>query len=99
MNPVASRGFRLGADAYEKGRPEYSDDAVDYLLRELNVSSSTTALVDLAAGTGKFTKHLVVKTHASATMVVAIEPVAAMRSKFHETLPSTTQIAGLAESI
>ena len=94
MNPVASRGFQLGAESYEKGRPEYAEDAVSYLLGELNVSGSSTA-VDLAAGTGKFTKHLV-KANARVT---AIEPVEGMRSKFREALPATDLVAALAEWI
>jgi SAM-dependent methyltransferase len=95
MNPVASRGFQLGADSYEKGRPDYADDAVNYLFGELGISSSST-VVDLAAGTGKFTRHLVAKTHAR---VAAIEPVEGMRSKFREGLSATDLIGGLAEWI
>ncbi len=94
MNPVASRGFNLGAESYEKGRPDYAEEAVRHIVRVLGISSSST-VVDLAAGTGKFTRHLV-KTEGR---VVAVEPVAGMRCGFLRALPTCDLVGGLAESI
>lgn len=78
----ASEGFGQGAAAYEKGRPDYPALAVSHLLTVLNIKKGTT-LVDLAAGTGKFTRLIV----PSKAEVIAIEPVEGMRREFAEKLP------------
>jgi SAM-dependent methyltransferase len=72
IHPAAATGFARSADAYERGRPGYSDAAVDRLVAAL----PGTQVVDLAAGTGKLTRALV----ARGCHVVAVEPVAEMRA-------------------
>ena len=53
------------------------------------------SLLDLAAGTGKFTRLLI----PSGAEVVAVEPVAAMRTQLHASLPAVTVLDGTAEAI
>lgn len=93
----AAEGYAaVGAD-YEKGRPEYAPDPVAYLLQRLGVAhaSDDKVIVDLAAGTGKFTRALL----GAGVMPIAVEPVAHMRETFRETTPGVDVLDGTAESI
>lgn len=72
LHRAAAVGFARSADAYERGRPGYPDDAVDRLVAAL----PGPHVVDLAAGTGKLTRALVARD----LDVVAVEPVAEMRA-------------------
>jgi len=94
IHEAASKGFEIAADAYERGRPDYPQDAVDDLINEIGFSSEKTIL-DLGAGTGKFTR-LIANRGAN---IVAVEPVAGMRQKFSQLLPSISIQAGTAESL
>jgi hypothetical protein len=44
--------FGRAAAEYERGRPEWPDEAVDHPIGELELSADA-AVLDLAAGTGK----------------------------------------------
>jgi trans-aconitate methyltransferase len=94
IHDAAARGFQIGADAYERGRPEYPKEAVLKLIQELHLTSSKT-VVDLGAGTGKFTKLLAAHCEAK---IVAIEPVEGMRKRFSALLPAITVSEGTAEA-
>jgi SAM-dependent methyltransferase len=94
MHPTATAGFGSSADAYERGRPSYPDDAIAYLAAELGLGPATRIL-DLAAGTGKLTRLLV----EGGAEVVAVEPVAAMRAALERALPEVSVLEGTAESI
>jgi len=92
----AEEGYAAVGATYEHGRPEYAPDAVAYLLQRLGVGHATPdqRVVDLAAGTGKFTRALL---NAGVTPV-AVEPVAHMR----ETLARTVTLdicSGSAEDL
>jgi hypothetical protein len=78
----ALSGFAKGA-LYEQHRPSYSDQAVDTLLQALGVQGVANAeLLDLAAGTGKFTDLLAQrKEHYH---VVAVEPHDEMRRELEK---------------
>lgn len=89
----AAVGFGASADAYERGRPAYSLEAVERLAKELLILPGTHVL-DLAAGTGKLTRPLV----AIGAEVVAVEPVAAMRAKLAD-VPGVEILDGTAEAI
>jgi tRNA A58 N-methylase Trm61 len=58
VHPAAARGFDVTADAYERGRPDYPEDAVAFVCDRLGIAPGRTVL-DLAAGTGKLTRALV----------------------------------------
>jgi SAM-dependent methyltransferase len=68
-------GYARSVASYERGRPGYPPAAVDFLAARLRLCSGRT-VVDLAAGTGKLTRLLL----ATGAEVVAVEPVAEMRT-------------------
>lgn len=74
LNPTA-RNYRVAVAAYEAGRPSYPAEIVAALPLQ-----TARCVVDLGAGTGKFTRLLL--PHLSGTArLVAIEPVAEMSAK------------------
>lgn len=99
IHEKAAVGFGRAADAYERGRPEYSDEAVEFIrerLRLFGIAHAATgglAVADLAAGTGKFTKVLASYDPEIVASVTAIEPIAEMRAK----IPSNNRIAMISE--
>lgn len=76
---LARAGFTAGAGAYERGRPSYPAEAVRLLVDGLGIGPGRDVL-DLAAGTGKLTRLLVV----AGARVVAVEPVATMRAHIED---------------
>jgi SAM-dependent methyltransferase len=92
VHEEAARGFQQGADAYERGRPGYPPDAVRWLREELSLGPGRTVL-DVAAGTGKLTRELV----ASGAVVIAVEPVPAMRAVLERVVPEARALAATAE--
>ena len=71
----ASSSFARSAAAYERARPGYAPEAVAFLVERLGLETGRV-VVDLAAGTGKLARQLV----PSGARVVAVEPLAEMRS-------------------
>jgi len=94
IHESAAKGFAAGADAYERGRPEYSPEAIEALIRELRLEPGKRVL-DLAAGTGKLTRQIA----SSGAEIVAIEPIPEMRSKLEAASPDVAAIEGTAEAI
>lgn len=97
---LGADGFRDGR-LYHSARPGYSRAAVDFLIRESAVKQSSV-VVDLAAGTGLFTRALVGRCG----RIEAVEPSASMREAFSMTLPdiaifdgSATRMPQLAGSV
>jgi SAM-dependent methyltransferase len=78
------------ADAYERARPGYPDDAVRWL-----VGGSPCDVVDLGAGTGKLTRSLAALGH----RVVAVEPLEEMLARLRDAVPDVAAVAGSAEEI
>lgn len=85
-----ARSFASVADAYERARPGYPDDAVRWLLgdRPLRV-------VDVGAGTGKLTRQLAAAGHD----VVAVEPLPEMLDQLRGVAPKVRALVGSAEAI
>jgi ubiquinone/menaquinone biosynthesis C-methylase UbiE len=94
VHPVAAAGFGAAADVYERARPTYPADAVEWLVERAGLRSGRT-VVDLGAGTGKLTRLLV----QSGANVIAVEPVAEMRAKLEELLPGFETVDGTAEQL
>lgn len=94
IHDVAARAYANAGDAYERGRPSYPADAVARLVDELALGPSST-VVDVAAGTGKLTRLLV----PCGARVLAVEPVAAMRTALAEAVPGVDVVAGTAEAV
>ena len=65
--------FTGKADVYEKFRPSYPDELIDFLYEKARCD----AVADIGAGTGKFTRCLLKKPW----KVTAVEPNADMREK------------------
>ena len=78
------------ADAYERARPGYPEDAVRWL-----TGDEPCDVVDLGAGTGKLTRSLVALGH----RVTAVEPLPEMREQLHAAVPGATALEGSAERI
>ncbi len=82
--------FGAAAAAYERGRPPYPPEAVDWLLPE-----GASRVLDLGAGTGKLTRQLSDR----GLDVIAVEPSAGMREQLARTVPGVPVHAGSAEEI
>lgn len=94
IHDAAARGFERGAEEYERGRPDFPPAVVETLARECGLRSGAT-VVDLGAGTGKFTAGLL----ATGARVTAVEPVAAMRARFSARFPGAPIVDGTAENL
>ncbi len=82
--------FGSQASAYERGRPSYPPEAIDWLL-----PSTARDVLDLGAGTGKLTTRLVER----GLDVVAVDPIAEMLEVLRSSLPQTPALLGTAEQI
>jgi SAM-dependent methyltransferase len=89
-----ANSFGGAADVYEKARPTYPSEAAGWL-----VPPGATEIVDLGAGTGKFTRSLVDLAANTGAHVTAIEPDPKMLAKLVAALPTVTGLAGTAEHL
>jgi len=87
---VQARSFGAVADVYERGRPPYPEDAIDWL-----VPPHATRVADLGAGTGKLTRQL----RRRGLEVIAVEPSAGMREQLRRAVPGVPVLAGTGEQI
>jgi SAM-dependent methyltransferase len=94
IQKAAQLGYSSQAGTYAKGRPSYPRELVTWLRKTLEIQPGST-VVDLGAGTGKFTQLL----ESMEIDVVAVEPIEAMRAEFSGNLPRITILEGTAESI
>lgn len=88
----ADRALSFGpvAEAYERARPGYPEEAVAWLAGE-----PLRDVVDVGAGTGKLTRQLAAAGH----RVVAIEPLREMRAALERAVPGVRVLAGTAEEL
>ncbi|WP_111508354.1 class I SAM-dependent methyltransferase [Mycobacterium kyogaense] len=85
-----SLSFGAEAAAYERGRPSYPPEAIDWLLPH-----GAHTVLDLGAGTGKLTTRLVER----GLDVVAVDPIPEMLEVLRVSLPDTPALLGTAEEI
>jgi SAM-dependent methyltransferase len=94
VHATAQSGFDTDAARYARGRPDYPAEVSDWLRDSLELEPGKT-VIDLGAGTGKFTRRLL----ATGARVIAVEPVAGMRAKLSADLPEVEVLEGSATSI
>ncbi len=94
VHRAAQRGFTRAAQSYERGRPDYPQPIQYWLSRTLALRPGHIVL-DLGAGTGKFTR-LLPGTGAS---VMAVEPVAGMLKQLSSGLPGVLALAATAQKL
>ena len=94
IHHAAAQGFSSQADTYARGRPDYPVEIAAWLTGTLRLSAGKT-VVDLGAGTGKFTR-LLLPTGAT---VLAVEPVAQMRAQLAGAVPGVQALEGTAEAL
>jgi ubiquinone/menaquinone biosynthesis C-methylase UbiE len=89
-----SRSFDEVAELYERVRPSYPDEAIDWLAGRLGIDGRSSVL-DLGAGTGKLTRAFVRR----AARVVAVEPGPEMLAQLRRAVPEAEAMLGAAEAI
>jgi SAM-dependent methyltransferase len=94
INPVSEAGFGGDMSVYERGRPSYPADAVAWLVDGLGIRPGCD-VVDLGAGTGKFTRLLV----PTGARLSAVEPSEAMREQFARAVPGVSILDGTAMAL
>ena len=93
VHPSALSFERVVAD-YERGRPEFPERAIGFLVDRLSLNPGRT-LLELGAGTGKLTRMLA----PSGARIIAVEPLAAMREALSRNLPDVEVLDAVAEDL
>lgn len=83
-----ARSFHDGGEHYDRVRPGYPPEAVDWLIPD-----GARDAADIGAGTGKLTSRLVEK----GLDVHAVDPSADMLAQLHRILPDVATVLGTAE--
>jgi len=90
MTGDPSLSFGSEAAAYERGRPSYPPEAIDWLL-----PAGAMDVLDLGAGTGKLTVRLAER----GLSVTAVDPIPEMLDVLRSSLPTVPALLGTAEEI
>jgi SAM-dependent methyltransferase len=85
-----ANSFGAVADVYERGRPTYPPEAIDWL-----VPPHATRVADVGAGTGKLTRPL----RERGLDVIAVDPSAGMREQLRRAVPGVPVLAGTGEQL
>ena len=94
VHASAQQGFSTQAATYAQGRPNYPRQLTGWLMDVLGVDGHSR-VIDLGAGTGKFTRLL----STLAPTLIAVEPVQAMGAQLTRLLPDVRLVNGTAEAI
>lgn len=100
VHPGAASGFNADQSIYESARPSYPPAVLELVKREIVPSlgapatASTLSVLDLAAGTGKWTRLLL-----PFGQLVAVEPSPGMRREFQQLDPDVVVLDGTATAI
>lgn len=73
LHPAAQQGFSAAAELYQRVRPSYPQEIVNWLIEDLGITQQSK-VIDLGAGTGKFLDYLKQAT----PHIIAVEPIAEM---------------------
>ena len=82
--------FGQQAGAYDRGRPEYPAEAVEWML-----GTAASEVLDVGAGTGKLTRAVL----ATGRDVVAVDPDATMLAELTAREPGVRTVVGSAEHL
>ena len=105
INMADIREFTTDVSLYEKGRPEYSKESVEFLLSCVgalpSANNEATKLLEIAAGTGKFTRVMAeILTEKKANVkVIASDSQEAMCHMFRRCIPTIEILRFPAENI
>jgi SAM-dependent methyltransferase len=88
-----ARAFSKVAVEYEQGRPDYPSSALDWIVQVTGIGEGEV-VVDLGAGTGKFTRLLI----GTGARIFAVEPIDEMRSQLRVALPGIEAVDATAEA-
>ena len=94
VHTSAQQGFSTQAVTYAQGRPDYPRQLTGWLSDTLRIDAQST-VIDLGAGTGKFTRLL----STLAPTLIAVEPVTQMGAQLTRLLPEVRLLEGTAEAI
>ena len=89
-----AESYADNAGSYARGRPDYPSAMITWMQSRTGVKAGDV-VIDLGAGTGKFTRALV----NLGLRVTAIEPVEQMRAQLAAALPEVTAIGGVAQNL
>ena len=90
LRQARATSFGPVAEAYERSRPLYPEEAVRWL-----ASDTPADVLDLGAGTGKLTRQLVTLGH----RVVAVDPLPEMLEQLRAAVPGVEALQGTGEAI
>ncbi|XP_062511047.1 uncharacterized protein LOC134186960 [Corticium candelabrum] len=99
VHPAAAAGFTSShTDQYERGRPEHSLESVRVLLDKVKFpgSQEQCAVLELGAGTGKFTRSLQTALKTAKTKIIASEPLDGMRERLIATVDEDIDVLACA---
>jgi len=94
VHQAARQGFSTEAASYARGRPDYPEALLAWLTHTVSLGEGK-AVVDLGAGTGKFTRMLC----RSGAQVTAVEPVDEMLDRLRSELPGARAVPGTAQAM
>ena len=94
VHDLVTSGFGAGAATYQAARPEYPPEIEPWLTNDLGISNKVTVL-DLGAGTGKFSARLL----AVGARVIAVDAVPEMLAQLTMAHPEVEVRRGSAEDL
>jgi SAM-dependent methyltransferase len=89
---VDAGGFARAAGEYERGRPGYPVEVVEWVAKVTGIGPFSI-VVDIGAGTGKLSRELVT----TGARVIAVEPVPEMRAHLRRMCPGVEVVDGTAQ--
>jgi len=99
---LASMAFEASA-AYEQVRPSYNVESVKFLLTKLGIlerqRTQPLSILELGAGTGKFTRVVMEVLKGIDARVIASDPTNTMVQEFQRVLPNVELLQCFAENI
>lgn len=88
-HPVAITSFNSNHELYDQIRPDFDSKMIDPFFKDLSIQHpESQKILELAAGTGKFTKSIVSKGWEKPNQLVVVEPSQGMLDSFQLNFPN-----------